>query len=127
MGKYNLEPKEVAQQLFPGNKYPRLALNRVISGGSVLDANQVSKLALLVGLPIDELYNGGNWKAKSMRGLHIFTNEEYRAELNTETWVTKIFHKDSLLHESIIHSGAIPLNEYLHKLEIQIEKFKTNE
>ena len=44
--KRKLDAKDVAQQLFPGIKYPKLALNRIIAGEAVLDANQISKLAL---------------------------------------------------------------------------------
>jgi len=124
--KQGLEMNDVAEQLFPKNKYPRLALNRVIAGDAVLDADQISKLALLADLTIAELY-GANWKAKSSKGLHTFTNGEFKAELDTTSWITKIFHKGSKFHESVIHSKSIPLSEYLDKLNIQILKFKENE
>ena len=122
-----LDTKELAEQLFPNNKYPRLALNRVLDGKAVLDATQISKLSMLIGISIEKLYSGEDWKAKNMKGIHIFTNGEFRAELNTETWVTKIFHKTSLFHEAVIHSGQTPLSEYLNKLNILINKFKENE
>jgi len=122
-----LDTKELAEQLFPNNKYPRLALNRVLDGKAVLDATQISKLSMLTGISIEKLYSGEDWKAKNMRGIHTFTNGEFRAELNTETWVTKIFHKNSLFHEAVIHSGQTPLSEYLNKLNILINKFKENE
>lgn len=119
-----LDPKEVAQQLFPGNKYPKLALNRVISGEAVLDANQISKLALMTGLSIDQLYSGNDWKMRSKAGIFYFQNGEYKAELNSETWVTKIFHNDSLFHESVITSGVTPVSEYIDKLNSIINKTK---
>lgn len=119
----NLDMKEVAQQLFPKNKYPRLALNRVMAGDAVLDADQISKLALMAGVQISDLYTG-NWKAKSRKGVHVFTNDEYTAELNTETWITKIFHKDSMIHEAVIHSGTTPLSDYLNELDSIINKYK---
>jgi hypothetical protein len=56
--KHQLDAKEVAQQLFPGNKYPKLALNRVMAGSAQLDANQMSKLALLIGVQVSDLYSG---------------------------------------------------------------------
>jgi hypothetical protein len=125
--KQGLDTKELAEQLFPQNKYPRLALNRVLAGGAVLDANQISKLSLLTGIPINELYSGENWKAQSTKGIHVFTNEAFRAELNTETWVTKIFHKESLFHESIIHTGTMKLSEYFEQLNKIITNFKNHE
>ena len=120
-----LDIKEVARQLFPKNKYPDLALNRVIKGKNVLDADQISKLALMAGLPISELFSGGNWKAVARKGVHVFTNGEFRAELDSETWITKIFHKDSMFHESIIHSGSTPVSEYLSQLDLIINNFKS--
>lgn len=120
-----LDPKEVAQQLFPSNKYPDLALRRAIKGGSFLDSQQISKLALMCGVSISDLFEGGAWKGSFNQGLHIFTNAEYKAELNTDTWVTKIFHNDSLFHESIIVSGSTPMSEYFTKLDNIINQSKS--
>lgn len=120
-----LDIKEVARQLFPKNKYPDLALNRVIKGKNVLDADQISKLSLLAGIPISGLFSGENWNAISGKGVHVFTNGEFRAELDSETWITKIFHKGSMFHESIISSGSTPVSEYLSQLDIIINNFKS--
>ena len=61
---YNLDKKEIAETLFPGAKYPTLALNRIISGEALLDSDQVSKLALFIGVPIEKLYSGTKWAGK---------------------------------------------------------------
>lgn len=127
ISKQELDPKEVAQQLFPGNKYPKLALNRVLAGEAVLDANQISKLSLMTGLSIDQLYSENGWKSTSKAGIIAFQNGEYKAELSTETWVTKIFHNGSLFHESIITPGATPVSEYLNELNSIIIKNQSNE
>ena len=118
-----LDVRDVAQQLFPKNKFPQLALNRVMRGEAVLDADQISKLASLAGVSIAELYSG-NWKATTKDGVHVFTNGEFRAELDTKTWVTKVFHNSSMFHESIIHSGSTPISEYLQELDSIISKYK---
>jgi len=106
-----LDKNKIAEQLFPTNQYPRLALNRVIAGKAELDASQISRLASLAGMTFDELY-GENWKAKSKDGIHKFTNGDYTAELDTNTWITKVFHNSSMLHESVLHSKDLPLSEY---------------
>jgi len=126
--KSGLSTKEVAKQLFPGNKYPKLALNRVISGEAFLDSNQISKLATLVGVSVSTLYTSG-WKFESKKDLVVFSNESFRAELNTKTWITKIFDNDSLFHESVIHSHTIQLSEYIKKINLIInnkQNGKTN-
>lgn len=119
-----LDFKEVATQLFPKNKYPDLALNRVIKGMNVLDADQISKLALMANVPISDLFSGGKWKAVSNGKIHIFSNGDYKVELDPETWISRIFHKGSLFHESVIHSGATPLSEYLENIDILINQFQ---
>lgn len=122
----NLDLNMVASQLFPDNKHPRLALNRVISGVAVLDANQISKLSLLSGVPISELFSGGSWKASNKEHLHIFTNSEFIAELDTSNWTTKIFHNESMFHEHVLHDKHIALTAYLDMLNSEILKFKNN-
>lgn len=125
--KRKLDAKDVAQQLFPGIKYPKLALNRILAGEAVLDANQISKLALMTGMSMDDLYSGAEWKMKSKSNLITFTNDDFKAELNTETWITKIFHNGSLFHESIIHSGSTPISNYINELNSIINKQQSND
>ena len=110
-----LDTAIVAQQLFPTNQYSRLALNRVMAGKAELDATQISKLSLLANMTIDQLY-GTVWAVDSQKGIHKFTNGEFIAELDTNTWVTKIFHKRSMIHESVIHSSSVPLSKYIETL-----------
>jgi len=121
--KSNLDINDVAIQLFPGNKYARLALNRILSGKAVLDADQISKLSLLANIPISQLYE--NWKAtyNGDKGVHTFTYGDFTAYLDTNKWVTRIFHKNSKFHESFIHSGSIKLSEFLDNINIQIKNF----
>lgn len=114
--KKKLDKKDLAQRLFPGNKYASLSLNRVIKGDGFLDSNQISLLSELTGIPINELYENNDWSSESTNGLIVFTSKDYRAELNIKSNLTKVFKNGSLFHESIIHSGSVPLSEYLDKL-----------
>lgn len=114
---YNLDQKEVAKNLFPKNKYPELALNRVLARETYLDTEQASKLALIIGVPIEKLFSTAKWSGKRVGATHILTNGEYRAELDSETWTTKIFHNDSLFHDEVLHSGTTSLSKYLSKLD----------
>lgn len=121
----NLDKKEVASLLFPTNSYPVLALGRVIAGKAVLDANQISKLAAYCNVPIDALFTGSNWSCSGKKGLLVFETKEYRAELNTKTWITRIFHNDSLKHEAVIHDGATPISSYLDSLDELVQSWKS--
>ena len=120
----SLTKKEVAQQLFPGNKYPTLALNRIIADEAVLDANQISKLSMLLGVSIDQLF--GSWKVTSHERVHTFTNRDYRAELDGITWRFKIFDNNSLFHEEVIFPPGITINDLLSLLNTLIQNYETH-
>ena len=118
----NLDKKEVAAELFPTNKFATLALDRVLDGKSVLDANQISRFSLYSGIPIAELYSGADWSSTIKGGTHVLLKGAYRAELDSKTWTTKLFHKDSLFHEFILHKPSISLAEYIETLNSVISK-----
>ena len=127
MGTYDISSKTLAAELFPGNKYPSIALTRVINGETQLNADQVAKLSAMTGVPIENLYSGEKWKAgRSKEGILTFENEDYKAELDQQSWITKIYHKDSLFFDEVIHNGSIPLSEFLNQLDNLILNHKEN-
>jgi len=112
-----LNRKEVAANLFPAHKHPLMALERVISGEGDLSSTQVSKLALMAGMPVEALFLGGDWRKEGVNNGVRFTRGEYTAELDTKTWITSIYRNSDLKHESVIHSGTTALSVYLAALE----------
>jgi len=121
----NLEVKAVAAELFPCVKYPKLALDRILKGESKLDSDQLSRLSTYTGLEIEELYSGKNWRVKSKEGMIILEAEEYRAVINTQAWTTTLFHKKTILHDTIIHNNTISLDQYIKKLNTIINNYNT--
>jgi len=120
----NLDVKALAQELFPTVKFPKLALNRILSGEAFLDTNQLSKLSFITGIPISELFESGDWETSlGTAGLHHFTNGKYKATLDTTTWVTKIYMNDSLFHDAVIHDRTVALSVYLADLTNLINKY----
>lgn len=107
---------EIAVKLFPANAHPEKALRRVMSSDAVLDANQICVLSSLTGIPINELFEGGEWRGRTQNNLHIFKNGEFEAELNIDTWVTKIYKNGSLYNELVLASKTCTLSEYINKL-----------
>ena len=127
MERNDLDRIELGKELFPGTKYPSIAITRIIDKKALLNSEQLAKLAHLLGVTVDDLYSSGGWKNKpSKTGDIIFESGNYRAELDTETWITKVYHKDSLFHESIIHNGHTPINEYLENINNLILNNKSN-
>lgn len=122
-----LDVKEVAKNLFPGNDYPKLALDRILKNKAVLDANQISRLSAITGIPIGALYAGGQWKASYKKNLHTFRLGDFTAILDTDNWKTQMFHDDTLFHEEIYHSGGVPMSEYFKILNNQISKFRNHD
>ena len=119
---YNFDKKQIARELFPDTKYPVLALKRILNGEALLDAEQISRLASLTGGSIEDLYTG--WQSRAVAEVNVFIKGEYRAELDTSTWKTKIYHKNSMFHEELLHTKMIPLSQYLDYLDKEILKFK---
>lgn len=114
-----LDINELSLQLFPEHKHPRLALNRVLAGGSTLNASQISKLSTIVDIEIGELFEPSKWRTvpvTSDKNEIVFENGDYKAVLSTTEWTTRILHKGSLFHEKVMHSDTITLNEYLENL-----------
>lgn len=112
--------QEVAEILFPGNKFPRVSLKRVLNGESLLNSEQISRLAAWLGVSVDSLYKGA-WSSEFKGETWILTRGDYRAELSVKTGETKVFHLGSLLHESVLHDPAIPLSKYIEHLNTTIK------
>jgi hypothetical protein len=121
--KTGLSNTEVANHLFPSNRHPYHALNRVINGISKLDVDQAKILAELANISINELYSGV-WKHETVENVHIFKRDNFEARLNTRTWVTTVRKSNSLIHDAILHGGSITLSEYIASIEKIIEKCK---
>jgi hypothetical protein len=115
---------DLAKELFPKNKYPKMAIDRIVSGESSLNEEQISKLASMLNTSIAGLYSSTYWAQKYENGVHVFSRENYRAELNTNTNTTKIYHRDTLYHEDIIHADNISVSAYLAMLDSYIDQIE---
>lgn len=120
----NLKKSDVASKLFPHVQYPSMAINRVIKGEALLDEEQISMLASLAGCTIDQLYRGGGeWRSKEVSKSSItLIKNEWEAVLDRESWTSRIFKNGTLFHETIMHSHAITLKEYISTIEEIINK-----
>ena len=123
----NEDTDQIAKLLFPNNRYPGLALGRVLKGKSELNTIQVSRLASVLGLEIHELFSVDSWTAERKFNFHIFKRDGYTAKLNTCSWLTSIYKDDSLFHESVLSKKTVPLSEYISEINLIINKFESNE
>ena len=125
--------EEVSEHLFPTNKFPRLALNRVMQGTSSLNEVQISKFALMVGLEIGDLFTEGFGVVREREHEVVLETPEWKAILMRDVietpegdhfkdFKTRLLHKKSLHHEMVSHTADIPLSEYLELIEKIIYK-----
>lgn len=117
-----LDPKQLAAHLYPNNLHPLPALTRVLKEQAQLDENQISKLAALLGVNVSELFKVRTWSHSFGSNEHTFKNDKFEAVLDTDTWITRIFHAGALVHSTLISNGSITLKEYFITLNTEILK-----
>ena len=114
----DLNKNELAKELYPSHTHPTLALNRILKNEGVLDANQISKLSMLTGLPISKLFTVGGFTlegANDGQTLRL-TNGEYVAIYDTRKGTTKLYHNKTLFHETVLSKHGIAFSDYLNLL-----------
>lgn len=117
-----LSRKEFAALLFPNAQYPLTALNRTLQGKRSLKEIEISRLAIVLDIAIPELFTG-SWKpSKTEKGKFTLKHKSFRAELDMNTGVSRIYDTDTMLHESMVHSNAITLTEYIDSLNTIINR-----
>lgn len=118
------DKKTMAKQLFPGNKFPVLALDRVLQDKAVLDANQISRLSSFSGVPIGKLFD--EWEITQRKGVHTLKNGNYHAEVDFSEMVIRMYHNASLFHEEILFDSKLTLSELIDTINIQIKNYESN-
>jgi len=115
-----------ASILFPDNRHPIAALDRVLKGHSYLNEKQISDLARLTSMDFNSLFTNSNWKEFNVAGLHIFKKGEYVVMLNLNTMQSQISHKDKEISSTILNHKSITLSEYLNFIDNIITKYENS-
>lgn len=114
IAKNDLNKDFLAADLFQNNKYPRIALERVLAGKSNLDTMQLDILAKILGLHVSELFQETTWNRLDHVDKIVFARRNCRVELNLKTLIADVYKDDSLLVvESVICDKSIMLTEFL--------------
>lgn len=130
MDQIGLHKSDVARALFPNHQHPGYALNRVLEGRSELTASQLYKIADMLDCKVDDLYENSNWHllkpSEQPEGENIFTieNGEWRAVLNADTGVSKIYSKNLLVFETVLTGKTVQLNQYIRKINSMIKELQ---
>lgn len=125
---FELDRQYLAKALFPENKYSNMALTRILSGEAQLEETQILKLASMLNISLDCLFNN-QWSklAITNKSLLVYERYSFRAELDLENFITKVFYRDSLIYDEVLHSKSIKLTEYFEFLESIILNYNNDE
>lgn len=124
--KSGLDPVVLAKELYPSNKFPVHALQRVIAGEALLNSEQIAKLAQMLNVEINEVYDISKWKVGANKDLIYLKHGEYRVELDLTAKTSKIFSGTTLKFETVLHSSTIALSEYIAEINKIITKIESN-
>lgn len=104
---------DAGTKLFPGVRYPYMAIKRVMDGDAELATPQIEKLSEITKIPVGFLFSKNDWQASATENKLIFSAGEYLAELDTETQQLKISENGELFHVSTIGIKGLALTDYL--------------
>ena len=116
---HQLDYKKFAEALFPANKFPTFALDRLVKGKTELTETQIFRIASFLNTSVPELYEPKKslgWRLTlrtSARRLEL-SRGKYDAICELQTGKTYVFHE----HKQIgsFTTGGTPdisINEYL--------------
>ncbi len=115
--------RDIAVMLFPSNKHPENALHNMLGGKTDMTVAQLQSLSLYFNVPLSRFYEPNGWKTEeSAPGTYVLTNGDYRAVLDMTAGKTSLTFRGTPVQELVLHSSAIPLNEYLDVLNNLILK-----
>jgi len=105
---------QIGALLFPNVKFPKRAFSRVLTGETELSASQIAILAEHLGVSVNDLFEPDTFRwENSLNGTHVFVyGNNFRAEVNTETWETILYYKDQIFDRGVFCDGTTPISEF---------------
>lgn len=121
---YKPDMKELAKVLYPDNKLPERALDRVLSGEAFLDSNQITKLAAYLGVFVSDLFAVNDWKGSWDRTANcpVFLKGRYKVMLNYNGAFLTTYRDHVVIRREIRSStDTRTLNEFMAHLDAIIK------
>ena len=122
---YNLDKDKVAEALFPNNRYKKIALDRILTGKAVIDANQINALSNMIGILPQELYMISDWKGTFENKCIVLKQNEYTAKINHNGAFLSLYKNDDLIYQEI-NALNISLDNLINHLDNLIKKLQNN-
>jgi hypothetical protein len=106
---YDLDKQKAARVLFPTNKQHDRALERVLSFESMLDTDQLERLARWLKIPVSLLF--GSWRATRSNGRITFQKERYQAFFDDGMITVTL---DGEAFDTILCDTHISIADFIH-------------
>lgn len=120
MEAYKPDRKKLAPVLFPNNRYPDEAFDRIIRGIAKLDSEQIARLADYLGVMVHTLYTveGSGWHGSLNSDCMVLTKGEYAAHISSGR--ISIYCKDNPIGGFVLKSEITPFKEIVELLDSYI-------
>lgn len=117
---YKPDRKKLAAALFPNNRYPDEAFNRIVTGVAKLDSDQIAILANYLGVFVHTLYSveDSGWHGKMGANGIVLSKGDYSASINNGSMSLYCCNKHVI--SLVLKSEPTSLREILDVLDSYI-------
>lgn len=125
---YKLDKDELAKVLFPGAKYPKMALTRVLKGEASLSVDQLEILADFIGVTPSQLFMLDSWKdittTEDLIDSCCLTLEKgaYKVKLNFDGAFLTLYKDGEVVYRQITGTDT-PVKKFIEYLDDLITKY----
>ena len=125
---YKLDKYELAKVLFPGAKYPKMALTRVLKGEASLSVDQLEILADFIGVTPSQLFMLDTWKdittTEDLIDNCCLTLEKgaYKVKLNFDGAFLTLYKDGEVVYRQITGTDT-PVKKFIEYLDDLITKY----
>lgn len=121
---FKLDTDTLAKILFPDNKFPKSALDRILKDQTKLDSDQIAILADYLAINVQDLYSFRNWRGGTFKNnVLTLTRGKFKANFNIETFKTTLLFNTEVIDEIVLSSKSISLYEYVEMLDKKISEY----
>ena len=121
--KHSLDKEVLAKSLFPNNKYPRQAFERVLKGEAELSVGQLEMLANYIGVLVPDLFTFNSWADASENGHLAFKKGPFLVKVNYAGAYITIFKDNKLVDQVVSGFSGMPFEKFIDYIDNLIKKY----
>lgn len=113
---------EMAELLFPKNNYPRAALNRIFTGDSLLNSDQIYRIAKFFDIEVSVLYQPDDWSYIQQRRLQVIYLPKFKVFYDSELSYTTMYSKTDMTVIEFPSDSTLSMANYLKLVKNKISQ-----